>query len=139
MDTEKHCKSKHRRPTYSRGPEGEPLVLLPLTRGRTAKLDREDWEWVSEEYGDQWLALHDGQGNFYATASRANDPYRPAYAVKLQRLIMDAKPGERVTFKNGDSLDCRRSNLRFETTAETAQRKPPREHRREAPGTSARA
>ncbi|MBK1726365.1 hypothetical protein [Halorhodospira neutriphila] len=138
MNMQEHCKSNQQQhhprfPRYSKGPEGEPVVLLPLTRGLTAMIDREVWGWVAEQFGEHWVALSNGQGRFYARASRANDPHYPGDPALLHRVILEARPGGRVTFNNGDSLDCRRANLRLETAAETERRKPAQRKTRRAP------
>ena len=58
-------------------------------------------------------------GNLYAVAfvADARGSLRNIYA---HRLVMNAQPGEMIDHSNHNSLDCRRSNLRFATHATNA-------------------
>lgn len=78
--------------------EGRGVRRIPLTRGKSAIVDAADVELVSARYwraacyNGKWLAVS-------------------GHSLRLHRLLLDAPPGIPVAFVNGDTLDCRRSNL----------------------------
>lgn len=77
------------------------IAIVELTKGYFAGIDVVD----AEEVGKwNWYA-HRTNGNFYA--ARTGDGHKIVY---LHRLLCDS-PNE-VDHKNGETLDCRRSNLR---------------------------
>lgn len=76
---------------------------IPLSRGRVALVDGADYERVAAH---EWIALF-MNGRWYA-AQRERAPRRE---VLLHRFILEAPPRVNVSFVNGDSLDCQRSNL----------------------------
>lgn len=77
---------------------------IPLTRGFVALVDDEDYVSLSAH---RWYV--DG-----VRVSRSTFP-RGAYGGEVKermgRRIMNAHPGERVYFIDGDSLNCQRDNL----------------------------
>lgn len=90
---------------------GTSAQAVYLTRGLVALIDPVDCALV---YGRSWRA-HQARSNVYARSSR--DEY-------LHRLITGAQPGWVVDHLNGDSLDCRRNNLRvcgFDVNAQNAE------------------
>jgi hypothetical protein len=90
---------------------GEEVVLIPLTQGQWAKVDRKDY--------DEIPLLRDG--TCLATRSRTTKSFYAAVSeprILVHRLIMDAKPGDLVDHRNHDTLDNRRENLRICTNAE---------------------
>jgi hypothetical protein len=80
---------------------------IPLTQGQNAKVDVEDYEWLSQW---NWQALWDPKvKSFYAV--RKNPPPK-SRMMKMHRQILGAIEGETVDHKNHDTLDNRRYNLR---------------------------
>lgn len=77
------------------------LAFVPLTRGVEAIIDAADAH-VAEPYN--WCAQRVG-GRLYAVRRALTE------TIILHRAILQARDGDRVTFKDGQSLDCRRSNL----------------------------
>lgn len=75
---------------------------IPLTKGKTALVDDEDYEKLSKV---RWFAFV-RSGTSYA--ARHNG--RPV--VYMHREIVGAEPGTEVDHINGDGLDNRRANLR---------------------------
>lgn len=83
---------------------------IPLTQGKIALIDDEDWPLVA---GFKWHA-------------RVKRDRRCAYAVScrdgrrihMHRVILDAPPCAEVDHVNGDGLDNRRKNLRLATRSE---------------------
>ena len=77
---------------------------IDLTQGKVAQIDDADWPLVS---GYRWYAV-ECNGKFYAQ-TKEPESNRSVY---LHRLIMEAKRGQQVDHISGDSLDCRRTNMR---------------------------
>lgn len=81
---------------------------IQLTQGKTAIIDEDDFERVSE------FKWHYQKKSGYAAA-------RPTYKGKsfyLHRFIMRAKKGEQVDHRNGNKLDNCKENLRFSTQSQ---------------------
>lgn len=84
---------------------------IPLTKGQVALVSSKDWSAVSQH---AWRAIPSGSKWYAATnMPRENGTDDQGYyqTVLLHRLIMRAPEGCRVKHANGDTLDCRRSNL----------------------------
>lgn len=90
--------------------EGD-IAFIPLTRGKIAVIDATDLPLVE---GKNWSA-HRRRNTWYAARNekRADGKWR---LLLLHRHLMGASDGQQVDHKNGDGLDCRRSeNLRMAT------------------------
>lgn len=87
--------------TFKRRP-GEPAALFALVDDRDA--------WAS---AIDWHAQRVSTGKFYAAKCiRVDGKPRTYY---LHRLLIAAPAGAEVDHRNGDTLDCRRENLRVAT------------------------
>lgn len=82
---------------------------IPLTQGKHAIVDAEDYEWLSLY---KWQ-YHSG----YATRS-VYVPGKNPKTIRMHRVITEAKKGLQVDHINSNRLDNRRSNLRVCTHAE---------------------
>jgi hypothetical protein len=81
-------------------------AFVPLTNGRWAVVDIEDWDIVNRH---RWSAsLKSGSQNYW----RAKTNIGRAAAL-LSRYVMGADRDARVVISNGNALDCRRSNLQL--------------------------
>jgi hypothetical protein len=82
--------------------ERPQMRTIPLTKGKCAIVDDEDFEWLNKF---NWSAYFDGH-NWYA------DRYR---GIKMHREIMGLKKGDsiKVDHINHDTLDNQRHNLRL--------------------------
>jgi hypothetical protein len=89
-------------------PKDEKIRFIPLTQGKFAIVDAEDYEHLSKY---KWYAVYAG-GKFYAYRSVK---YR---AVSMHRQIMGEPKGKVVDHRDGNSLNNRRSNLRICTFAQ---------------------
>jgi hypothetical protein len=89
-------------------PSGDGAKLIPLTQGKFAIVDAEDYERLSKY---KWSCQKD-RNNYYA--SRANGNRR----ISMHREIMKAPKGLQVDHIDGDGLNNRKSNLRLCTHAE---------------------
>jgi hypothetical protein len=86
---------------------------IPLTRGYETLVDDEDYEDLA---ACKWYADVTPRGYVYAKRTvRANGR---RYGVKMHRAILGANDGKHVDHANRDTLDNRRSNLRFATRSE---------------------
>jgi hypothetical protein len=84
-------------------------VEVPLTRGKTARIDARDAErvlarrWVAQKGGNTWYAMSsDGYGK----------------VVPLHRFITAPPPDKEVDHRDGDGLNNVRANLRVCSHAE---------------------
>lgn len=94
------------------------MVELPLTRGLVAIVDDEDaylaqWKWYARPSSVP--------GKFYATRTVGRGPDKRT--IRLHREVVGAPDGMDADHKDGNTLDCRRSNLRLATDRENGQNK----------------
>lgn len=89
---------------------------IPLTQGKVALVDDEDFEAVSRF---KWHALRAGhRADLFYAKSRAGTSQK----VLLHRFILGLTAGDcDVDHKDGDGLNCRRSNLRLATKVQNGQ------------------
>jgi len=87
---------------------------IPLTRGYVAIVDDDDFDEVSQY---KWHAVTKG-GFPYAVRGVGKRPNRGK--VSLHRVLLNAPDGMEVDHRNGDTLDCRRENLRLATHRQNA-------------------
>lgn len=87
----------------------EEASKIPLTRGQFAIVDKSDFEWLSTLC--KWQAKINSTNSAYYATSRSG---------LMARVIMNAKEGEIVDHRNGDTLDNRRENLRKCTQSQNA-------------------
>jgi len=81
---------------------------IPLTQGRVALVDDEDYEWLN-----QWKWYYDKKGRTgYAVRDSVGRPTLRKQ-VRMHRLIMDAPQGLEVDHINGIGTDNQRGNLRL--------------------------
>jgi hypothetical protein len=92
---------------------------LPLTQGRVALVDAEDYP-VLRRHSWQWLP-NDRTG--YAVRSWQTDDGRRV-TIYLLRFLLKARPGELVDHANGDGLDNQRSNLRLSNPSQNGANRP---------------
>jgi hypothetical protein len=83
---------------------------IPLTRGKFAIVDDDDYEYLSNH---KWYAINSGG---YATRSYVEDGKR--IFVRMHRLIMNVPEGFIVDHIDGNTLNNQKSNLRICTRAE---------------------
>jgi len=89
---------------------------IPLTKGYVAKVDDEDYGWLSQYKWNASLAKKDKYVAVKTTLyKRWDDGFRWRRSEFMSRMIMNAKKGEMVDHINGDSLDNRKCNLRLAT------------------------
>lgn len=92
------------------------MKSIALTKGRVAIVDDEDYEWLKE-----WKWHANGSGNKPQYAARrvfVGDGSRRSKVILMHHFIMPRIDGLYVDHANGNSLDNRRSNLRYCTMTE---------------------
>ena len=77
---------------------------IPLTQGKVALVDIEDYEWLNQW---KWQAHKNTKGFFYVAGRNKKQKFQ-----SMHRKIMKAPKGMEVDHINGDGLDNRRNNLR---------------------------
>lgn len=94
---------------------GQPgrVLLVPLTQGQTALVDESD-AWVLDY---KWYAQRQRGGNFYA----GRGVYENGRRFRTEWLhvqVLGVKTGRIIDHRNGNTLDCRRENLRYATQSQ---------------------
>jgi len=87
---------------------------IPLTRGKFALVDDEDYELLARY---KWHAMGDERKGWCA-ATMGSRPNRKK--IVMHRFILDAPAGMEVDHINGDSLDNQRANIRLCSSAENS-------------------
>lgn len=82
-------------------------VEVPLTKGRVAKIDRQDMLIIGRWC---WMVHQGSKGREYASRSQRSNG--KGGTILMHRWIMEPPPGMVVDHINGDTLDNRRVNLR---------------------------
>ena len=85
--------------------------LIPLTQGKFAIVDAEDYDWLSRY---KWQAEKDG--NYFYARRRLGKS-----RVRMHRQILEPPSSMICDHKNHNGLDNRRSNLRVCTVAQNQQ------------------
>lgn len=84
------------------------MTKIPLTKGKEALVDKEDYEYLSQF---NWYTLNKD----YACRCLPRDENGKQVVVLMHRIILKAKPEEKVDHINGNGFDNRRVNLRIVT------------------------
>lgn len=98
-------------------PEGAKRVPIRGVR-KDGKRGRVGWALVSEEDYERAAAKYwslAGRGYARAAGKHEDGRFRSIY---LHRFVMGEPEGMQVDHRNGDKLDCRRSNLRVVTNSQ---------------------
>lgn len=93
--------------------ETKAIVFLPLSQGKVAVIDFDDFEKVRPY---KWH-LSKSQNNLYARHNFSNDA---GYLI-LHRFLLDAPDNMDVDPRDGDGLNNRRNNIRLCTPSQNAQ------------------
>ncbi len=97
----------------------DQYIKVPLTQGYESLVDVEDAERV---LAHKWHASRSMRkdGTYRVYASRADRSSGRRLLVPMHRFVIGAGPDDIVDHKNRDTLDNRRSNLRFATSSQNA-------------------
>lgn len=90
------------------------MKKIKLTKGYVAIVDDDDYEWAIKR---KWQAAVKDTGHVYARGwigggKKSN--------TGMHRIIMNAKKGQIIDHRNGNTLDNRKENLRFCTKSENS-------------------
>jgi len=92
------------------------MVEVPLTQNKVALIDDEDWIVISRF---DWYAHKEGRTWYAYSNVKHRDGRRTV--IKMHRLLMSARSGQRVDHRDGDGLNNQRENLRFATQMQNTQ------------------
>jgi len=98
--------------------KGATVKEIPLTRGKVALVDDEDYERVAQF---RWRTMMPDPrfANFYAVRTRYEKGRRKnGILVSMQSFILGTK--ELIDHKNGNGLDNRKDNLRPSTSSQNS-------------------
>ncbi len=99
------------------------MKKIPLTRGKFALVDDEDFEFLNQW---TWFAHKAIRSNtFYALRNSRRSEGLPRKTVRMHVVLVGQRSGEIIDHKNRNGLDNRRNNLRHTSPAESARN---REH-----------
>lgn len=87
---------------------------IPLTQGKVALIDDEDYDRVSRF---KWGAVESG-GIFYAT--RTEQKAGRKTTTRMHRFILSANAGDAVDHRDGDGLNNQKANLRLATALQNS-------------------
>jgi HNH endonuclease len=88
------------------------MKSLQITKGKKVLLDEVDFPWANQW---KWIAPDNGAGQLYAARRKGKR------IILLHRELLGVPSGTLVDHRNGDTLDCRRDNLRPATKAQNGQ------------------
>lgn len=93
------------------------MKKIPLTRGKYALVDDEDFDWLNQW---KWFADKIG-GSFYSSRSGySKELKKQTKLIRMHRFILNAKPGQLVDHADGNTLNNQRNNLRFATKSDNS-------------------
>ena len=104
--------------TQPNSPAVEDFCAIQLTRGYVALVDPEDFQ----RFGHlKWYAAEVKPGFIYAVRNiKTQNGQRP---LRLHAEVLDVPRGTLVDHRDGDTMNCRRFNLRVATTLQNAANK----------------
>jgi len=96
------------------------LIQIPLTQGKFAIVDIEDYEWLSEHkwFAKKTKSASEPNGQYYAARSQRTKKSNAVKTIYMHREIMNCPDGKEVDHANNNKLDNRRENLRVCTKQE---------------------
>lgn len=97
------------------------MKTIPLTQGKVAVVDDEDFELLNQY---KWRT-DKGSKTFYGIRTFWDRKKKRYYSVMLHREIMRTPKGIEVDHINGNGLDDRKQNMRNCTRAEQSWNRPP--------------
>lgn len=99
----RYRKTEIRAPTVDA--DNPEVVVVSLTKGKTALMNADDWERLKREHTPNLFSRMNEHGRCYPSIRT-----RTGNAV-VARLLVGARRGERILYRNADSCDLRRDNL----------------------------
>lgn len=96
---------------YRRLRYGYTFRRRPLTQGKYAIVDTDDYKWLSK---NKWHAYNNGN-TYYAIRSRWSKTEKRTITISMHRIIINAPKDMFVDHINHNGLDNRKANLRLVT------------------------
>jgi len=101
---------------YRRLRYGYTFRRIPLTHGKYAIVDPDDYVWLSKY---KWYVVKKGN-TFYANRGQWSKTQKRRLTITMHRLIIDVPDDMFVDHINHNGLDNRKANLRLATPADNA-------------------
>ena len=95
------------------------MKVIPLTRGKYAIVDDEDYERLME-HSWAWVPATGSLSSTGYAVRKGNKKRGEPRTIQMHREIMHAKKGIIIDHVNRDSLDNRKTNLRYANTQKNA-------------------
>jgi hypothetical protein len=88
------------------------MKLIALTQGQFAKVDDEDYGWLNKR---KWQAIFHPRTKTFMVRHGYKDENQRVRCIYMAREILGLEQGDKrkALFINGDSLDCRRDNIKI--------------------------
>jgi hypothetical protein len=91
------------------------MKRLPLTKGKFAVVDDEDYDWLNQW---KWSYTRANSGTSGGYAIRSVTKNGKGKIILMHRFILNAPPHLQVDHADGDGLNNRRSNIRLATASQ---------------------
>ena len=98
------------------------MKAIPLTQGKVALVDDEDFEWLSKW---KWYAWKSKNG-WYAMHNKWSPKAKKQKIIRMHRFILGTKKDQEVDHKDHNGLNNQRTNLRSCTHLENCMNQRPR-------------
>jgi len=95
---------------------GYPFRRIPLTKGKSAIVDPDDYPWLRK---DRWN-IYNLNRKYYAKRKVAIDKNFKYITIYMHRMIINVPDGLFVDHINNNGLDNRKANLRLATRAQNS-------------------
>lgn len=92
------------------------MKLIPLTQGKFAQVDDEDYEWLMKW---KWY-IRTNKWNSYASRNSKKNEFSKRITIQMHREIFGLKPGgkELIDHKDHDGLNNQKNNIRLATDSQ---------------------
>jgi len=101
---------------YRRLRYGYTFRRIPLSQGKYAIVDTDDYVWLSKY---RWYAARGGN-TYYATRGQWSKTQKRRLTITMHRIIIEVPEGMFVDHINHNGLDNRKANLRLATPVDNA-------------------
>ncbi len=98
------------------------MKYIPLTQGKFAIVDDEDYEWLNQW---KWCVSKQKNGDYYAVRRTRKEEGPNSKWILMHRQILKAQLGEQIDHRNHCGFDNRRNNLRFCTNSQNQHNRVP--------------